>query len=208
MVEHVVRCNLVTLEDRQSFKPFFFVLLHRKFVPLVSCFSVVRRSPQRLEDLGVRRDDGLLHHPPAVAGVGPPLELAHVGGLHEEHGELAHLLGAPAAARPQHQGVPPVVREDAVREPHDVARLERAALGAPQQEVRRRGLVRHKRQARLLPGAALSAGRRRRLVEHDERRVHRVGRGRDQVLELHRHDAGDGGGALARRGGLRQLGSS
>ena len=182
------------------------------------------RSPQRLEDLGVRRDDGLLHHPSAVIGVGPPLELAHVGRLHEEHGELAHLLGAPAAARPQHQGVPPVVREDAVREPHDVARLERAALAAPEQEVRRRGLVRHQRQARhllLLPAAAASAvagrlgvrvavgraGRRRRLVEHDERRVHRVCRGRDQVLELHRPNAGDGG-ALARRVSLQQMESS
>jgi len=50
------------------------------------------------------------------------------------------------------------------------------------------------------------AGRRRRLVEHDERRVHRVGRGRDQVLELHRPAAGDGG-ALARLVGLQQLDS-
>lgn len=138
----------------------------------------------------------------------PPPDLAHVGRLHEAHGELAHLLRAAAPPRPEHEAVvPPVVGEDAARQPHDVPRLERAALAAPQQEVRRCGLVRHQRQARrrrLGSGVVMGRRARRRLVQHDERRVHGVGRRRDQVLELYRPSSAASGarvGAVGLRTG-------
>lgn len=142
---------------------------------------------QRLEDLGVGRDDGLLHHLPGIPGIAPPPHLAHVGRLHEQHGELTHLLRASSLAGPQHEAVAPVVGEDAAREPHDVPGLEGFALGAPQHEMHGRRLVGHQRHARLLPTVVrVPVGLPGRLVEHDERGVHGVGRRRDEVLELHR----------------------